>query len=120
MDGVTILSECTYRGIPLVLVILVDMLIAIGLCALVYSFYRDYKYNHRYKKIRHIILDVILSIFIVGIMILFGTVAYNDYTTIYTDYKVRVDDSILLNEFINNYEIISYDGDTYTVREIEE
>lgn len=119
MDGVTILSEYTYRGIPLVLVILVDMLIAVGLCALVYSFYRDCKYNHR-TKIKLLILDVILSVLCISIMILFGVAAYNDYTTIYTDYKVCVSDSVTFNEFTDHYEIIYSDGDIYTVREIEE
>lgn len=72
------------------------------------------------QKIKIIMLDTCRSIALTGIMALFIGVAYHDYTTIYTDYKVQVDDSVSLNEFINNYEIISYDGDTYTVREIEE
>lgn len=120
MNGVTILAEYIYRGTPLIGVILTGILAVFVFCVVIYGIYMDYKDSYQYKKIRILIRDVFLSIFVMGIVVLFVAVIHNDYTTMCVNYEVRVDDSVSLNEFINNYEIISYDGDVYTVREIEE
>lgn len=121
MDGVTILSENIYRGTSLGFVILTAIIVILVFCAIVYGVYKDCRnLSNLRKRIRIIVADVLLAMALMSIMVLFIGVAFHDYLTIYTDYKVRVDDSISLNEFINNYKIISYDGDTYTVREIKE
>ena len=120
MDGVTILSEHVYRGKSLGFVILAAIVFIFLFCAMVYGAYKDYQnFPRSCKKPGVIILDVCMAIVLMGIMTLFIGVMYHDYTTIYTDYKVQIDDSVSLNEFINNYEILSYDDGVYTVREIE-
>lgn len=35
----------------------------------------------------------------------------------YIEYKVTVDDSVLMNEFLNKYEILDREGKIYTVKE---
>ena len=37
----------------------------------------------------------------------------------YVEYKVTIDDSVSMNEFLNKYEILDQEGKIYTVREKE-
>ena len=52
---------------------------------------------------------VSMLVFIIGMT--------NKTTPAYTEYKVIVDDSVPLNEFIEKYEIIDQEGNIYTVKE---
>lgn len=66
-------------------------------------------------------VTVFLIIFLVG-SALFGTLvgrATGDPIEYETQYKVIIDDSVSMNEFIEKYEIIDQDGKIYTVRERE-
>ena len=120
MDGVTILSEYIYRKTSLGVVIFSGILTVVVFCLIIYAFYRDYKYNHKYKKIGTLVYDIFISIFVMGIWILLIAVIHSDYKTIHVNYRVQVDDSVFFNEFTDHYKIISDNGDTYTVREIKE
>lgn len=120
MNGVTILEEHVYRDIPLWGFIVICVIFSFMAGLSIWAFCREYKLYRHKKKIRNYVTDhfqLLLVIFIVTLAIF---LSYHNYKTVYTDYKVRVDDSVSLNEFINNYKIISYDGDIYTAREIEE
>ena len=46
---------------------------------------------------------------------------YTDYLKEYshTEYKVTIDDSVSMNEFLDKYEILDQEGKIYTVRERE-
>ena len=59
-------------------------------------------------------LFVIVSIFIAT---LGGT--YNENDISHTEYKVTIDDSVLMNEFLDKYEILAQEGKIYTVKERE-
>ena len=50
---------------------------------------------------------------------MFGSVCETP-TTYETHYKVTIDDSVSMNEFLDKYEIIDQEGKIYTVKEKEE
>ena len=64
---------------------------------------------------------VFLASFIIG-SALFGTLVgltTGEPTEYETQYKVVIDDSVSMNEFVEKYEIIDQDGKIYIVREID-
>ena len=66
-------------------------------------------------------LGIFLTIFVVGsgiIGIIVGATT-GEPTAYETQYKVTIDDSVSMNEFIEKYEIIDQEGKIYTVREKE-
>jgi hypothetical protein len=72
-----------------------------------------------YKEKSPSFILLIMSLIILAlssILIINGNI--NDYKTIYTDYKITINDSVGFNEFYKNYEVVSKSGDVYTVREI--
>ena len=125
MDGVTILSEMSVRGTDLPRVIVsVIAIVAFSLGCIVapVNIWRDYKAFYA-----PIISDKILTIFYIIFVIsfslflmLFPISAFVEYGTFHTEYVVEVNDSVGFNEFYNHYDIISQDGDIYTVREVDE
>lgn len=117
MDGVTILSEVSCRGADIVAVIA-------GLCVAVVMplFYIPLVIDLWREKLWWIV-KIVLSgfvLFTVSIFLLMGIGVCNEYRTFHTEYTVEVDDSVGFNEFYNYYDIISQDGDIYTVREVGE
>ena len=62
-----------------------------------------------------------LVIFIIGGSIFGGLVGMNTGEPISyeTHYKVTIDDSVSMNEFLDKYEIIDQEGKIYTVKERE-
>ena len=64
---------------------------------------------------------VFLSVFIIG-SVLFGTIvgaSTGEPTEYETQYKVIIDDTVSMNDFVDKYEIVDQDGRIYTVRERE-
>ena len=67
--------------------------------------------------------DILPWIFIVFVVVcivigsLGGTPNKNDISHI--EYKVTIDDSVSMNEFLDKYEILDQEGKIYTVRERE-
>lgn len=57
------------------------------------------------------ILAILLGMLVGGIM--------STPVTYETQYKVTIDDSVSLNEFLDKYEIIDQEGKIYTIREKE-
>lgn len=58
-----------------------------------------------------------LTFVVFGILAVF-TDCFNEYSHI--EYKVTIDDSVSMNEFLNKYEIINQEGKIYTVKEKEQ
>lgn len=113
MDGVTILTTHVYREMDLfssifcsILLFIFFVILCVGFCLL----FSDS--NH----------STLINIFIVllnlVIYLAIELTVYNNYQTIYTDHIVVIDDSVNFNELTDKYEIISKDGDLYTVREM--
>lgn len=49
----------------------------------------------------------------------FGGLGIGEYETGEYEYKVTIDDSVSMNEFLDKYEILDQEGKIYTVRERE-
>ena len=57
---------------------------------------------------------------IIGIFIWFCVCVLSEKPTAYeTHYKVTIDDSVSMNEFLDKYEILDQEGKIYTVKERE-
>lgn len=116
MDGVTILEEISYRGYALDLAIAFTIILVIALGRLIYLGIDLCRTpGPLFAKSFLVILMVVIIVFGVNIM----TIVFDAYNTVYTKYKVTIDDSVSFKEFTNRYEVISLDGDIYTVREME-
>lgn len=116
MDGVTILEEISYRGYTLDLAIAFTIIVIIVLGRLIYLFIDLFGTpGPLFAKSFLVISMVVTIVFCVTVM----TIVFDAYNTVYTKYKVTIDDSVSFKEFTNRYEVISLDGDIYTVREME-
>lgn len=116
MDGVTILNEMSRHGAEMWQVIGVTLVGVIGILALVSNLFRNWKYLRLFDKLVLTGIHAILMMFIVCLVML----VHIDYKKVYTQYKITIDDSVSFNEFNSLYEIISQDGDIYTVVEKQE
>lgn len=111
MNGVEILSsEIVYTPI------LPEYWLGIGLgCAFIFVIGMAVCFANE-----HIILGficMVLSFSFVFIGFLGGICRKTDID--YIEYKVTVDDSVSMNEFLNKYEILEKEGKIYTVKERE-
>ena len=63
----------------------------------------------------------VLTITVTGIMFVIGTAIGNskgvEEVYDYTEYKLIIDDTVNMNEFMKKYEILDIDGEIYVVRE---
>lgn len=120
MDGVTILTETFVRGADLFQVCagwIGFIIFAAYLFGEIFELWRLSPY------IQYKLFVVGLGVFVVMLLVVILSFVYNnhvEYQTFYTEYTVTVDDSVEFNEFYNRYEIISQNGDIYTVREVDE
>ena len=111
MAGVEILSSETIYN-----TILPEYFLGIGLgagfifvCAMAFCFAND-----------HIILGLMCIVLAFGSGIvgsLGGTLSKTNISHI--EYKVTIDDSVSMNEFLDKYEILDQEGKIYTVKEKE-
>lgn len=115
MDGVTILSEMSVRNMPLdgVIVFAFLAITVIG-CVIFLSMPA---LRCPIWKIR--IVGIIIPLMVIVFMSIHMAILGCEYNIFHTKYKVIIDDSVGFNEFTNRYEIISTDGDVYTVIERE-
>jgi hypothetical protein len=118
MDGVTILSEMSVRGEDLWIVIAWWLLtIAYIACGI-----WDNVESWRYSEWRTRIVGIICSLMVGSLILVIAVGLCTEYNTFHTEYEVTIDDSVGFNEFTDWYEIVSQDGDVYTVieRELED
>lgn len=113
MDGVTILSEMSVRGVEMWQIIGVTLVGIIGIVALVRNLVGGWQYSVWRDNLVLAIIHAGLILFVVNLV----AIVYADYDNVYTSYNVCIDDSVSFNEFNSRYEIISQDGDVYTVIE---
>ena len=117
MTGVEILSsaevvaESTFNGTAFWIgfIIMIGFVLTIGVIATA---------GGAYEKgliLFCLIVGIISGIF-VGVM--FGGL-FQTPTSYETHYKVTIDDSVSMNEFIDKYEILDQEGKIYTVKERE-
>ena len=111
MNGVTILSEMSVRGEELWTVV-ACFSVSIGIIVLTIAHNVEYwSCLGWFERI----ISVIITVAVVTFVILFGAMFCYEYSTFHTEYRVTIDDSVCFNEFTERYEIISSDGDVYTV-----
>lgn len=115
MDGVTILNEMSVRGESLGLV-MVWWLLTI---ALIVSGILDNVEHWHYSEWRTRITSIICTLIHCALVLLVAVGLCFEYNTFHTEYIVTIDDSVGFNEFTRQYEIVSQDGDVYTVIEKE-
>lgn len=113
MDGVTILSEMSVRGESLELVMVWWLLTIVYIVGRILENVEDWHYSEWRTRITSIICTLIVSslVLVIAVGLCF------EYNTFHTEYKVTIDDSVGFNEFTSHYEILSNDGDVYTVRD---
>jgi hypothetical protein len=68
--------------------------------------------------------DIVTSFIVVMLCALFGfalavITRHGTDTIDYIEYKVTIDDSVSMNEFLDKYEILDQEGKIYTVKERE-
>lgn len=108
MNGVEILSSETIYS-P----ILPEYWLGIGLgCALLLIVAMGFCFANEHIILGYICVILSFSLVFVGCI---GVICKKDHI----EYKVTVDDSVSMNEFLNKYEILEQEGKIYTVRERE-
>ena len=115
MDGVTILSEMSVRGESLGIVIVWWLLTIVYVVGMI----MDNVENWRYFGLRSKITTILCTLLVSSFIFMIGVGLCAEYNTFHTEYEVTIDDSVGFNEFNSQYEIISQDGDVYTVIERE-
>ena len=111
MNGVEILSSETIYN-----TILPEYWLGIGLgCALVFVFTMALCFANERIILGFICIALALGSVIVGG--LGGTYSKTDISHI--EYKVTIDDSVSMNEFLDKYEIIDQEGKIYTGKDSE-
>lgn len=111
MPGVEILSSETIYN-----TILPEYWLSIGLgCALVFVFIMALCFVNKRIILGFICIALAIGSVIVGG--LGGTYSKTDIS--YIEYKVTIDDSVSMNEFLDKYEILDQEGKIYTVKERE-
>lgn len=65
-------------------------------------------------------IDAILLVLFFLIFGLFAGIITGKPTATEEQYKVTISDEVIMNEFLEHYEIVDRDGKIYTIREVEE
>ena len=68
---------------------------------------------------RFIASIVFLILFIIGVTGISYSFAEERKTFKYDEYKVTIDETVNAREFLNQYEILSREGEIFTIKEIE-
>ena len=64
-------------------------------------------------------LFIVISFLMLALAALFGSTIFREPFPPETHYKVTIEDSVSMNEFLDKYEILDQEGKIYTVRERE-
>lgn len=111
MDGVTILSEMSVRGANLGFVITWILLTIACIVMRIWDYIDNWHYfgwgSRMFGIICTLMIGALTSMVAVGLV--------SEYNTFHTEYMVTINDSVGFNEFNSRYEIVSTDGDIYTV-----
>lgn len=107
MEGVNILAEETCREYSILLGISI-IIFALSLFFLIYHI--------MYVTNTNKFVSSICCILIFAICIAVIAYALSNMTTFYTKQKVTIDESVSFVEFTEHYQIISQEGEIYTVK----
>lgn len=116
MNGVEILSatEVAIKSVCNMPAVWIAFFVILTCCIGLGS-YLTVKHKDSVWLLTLFVVGFILAIFIGGIV-----VAVTSTTVEYeTHYKVTIDDSVSMNEFLDKYEILDQEGKIYTVKERE-
>lgn len=113
MDGVIVHTQHVLRGTPILIAIVFLLIVVLSLVALVWVAVKSFKNKH---KNRWFAMFVALAWTVCAFFL--SALAINDALTIHTNLIVTIEDTVGFNEFNERYEIISKDGNLYTVREL--
>ena len=114
MEGIEILSQSEVVAATtsntdaavLTFVLVLAVMIGIGVIA-----------AYKTEEISWFLLCFVLGL-VFGVGIGITVEQHTTYTTAYeTHYKVTIDDSVSMNEFLDKYEILDQEGKIYTVKE---
>lgn len=112
MDGVTVISENTYHHIPIAIAILIIIMFIITFALLCYIVCD--KQNKLRPQMFWRIMIILTGLMLTSLAI---STVMRDYQSIYTEYTVKVDNSVSINEFLDKYDIVSRNGTEYIIRE---
>ena len=113
MEGVIIQTERVYRQVPIATSVIMIVIMAAYLAwYLLYTV--RYCKKHKDDTKGYVIAYSFVSLIcvIASIFLISGTL------TIHNDLIVTIDDSVSFNEFTERYEVVSKDGNLYTVRDL--
>lgn len=113
MEGVIVQSEHVYRSVPLFgAVVLVAVIAAVFICMFCSTIY-ELRKNVK-GKWTTLVFTVIFAC--IGICVSYVAICGVQDTCRYL--VVTIDDNVRFNEFNEHYEVVSKDGNLYTVREL--
>lgn len=113
MEGVVIQTERIYRGVPVAITAILMTAAALFLAMYLLRLIQFCKKNKN-QSVKAVCLYVVFTaVCVVGSCYLVGQTM-----TIHNDLVVTIDDSVSFNEFYKHYEVVSKDGNLYTVREL--
>lgn len=114
-DGITVIAKHFCRVIELEELILTGALVTL-LCACGLIFYWwSYKHHNLNKTDKNALF--MFSIILVILNVGFWIFQINSYNTTHIEYTVIIDDTVGFNDFYEKYEILSVNGNEFTVIE---
>ena len=113
MNGVTIVAEHLCRVTELGELITIGIVFTLVSIGGLLFYWWEYKYiNHNHKNIR-----IVFSIFVIILNIILWMLQINRYNTTHIEYTIIADNSVILNDFYEKYEIVSVNGNEFRVIE---
>ena len=110
MEGVTLLHQFTTGG-PSIYGIVVCSIFALGFLALaVWGLVMKWRYKNQAWKWKEIIACLVAT------LIFLGGIAWTLSWDYETHFKVTIDDTVPYNAFTERFEVVSQEGEIYTIR----
>ena len=117
IDGVTVLNEIViYKDVPAIISILTIIAI-VGGALIIGMALADLGLGDNIRFFIKLIIGIVLIILgIIGLVYINKIIKQptGDY-----EYQVSIDDTVVMSEFYENYEVIDVQGKIYTIREKE-
>lgn len=113
MDGVTVLSEYTVAKMSLLECILISVL------SLMLIIYGIWLVVNTIRSTESKIGLVIFTIVLIAALVTNIVMAIFQANASCVEQKVTIDDSVSYTKFVEHYEVISQDGDIFTVRPLD-
>ena len=113
MDGVIVHAEHVYSNISVLGASVLTFIIAALIIGLTYIVFREFK-DKDSSRWGHLVLAMMLA-FIGTYAVATANISARE---IHTNLIVTIDDSVRFNEFFEHYEVVSKNGNLYTVREL--